>query len=167
MPYIEKWTHPLDKGRKVGTVFMNLKRFTQSQFITCQSKCVWLFFQCDKIRSKLFFGTISKYNLSNYIRSLHLQLFWWQFIIFNWGQFQIRKNHIFLNPEKFHCLITNKDIANESTDLDKKNLHVEAEQKIITDKDLNFQSHSTSIIKTAIQKLTVLIRVAPFMTDFN
>ena len=64
-------------------------------------------------------------------------------------------------------LKTNTDIANESIDLDKKIFHVEAEQKIIIDKDLNFQSHLMSIIKTANQKLTVLIRVAPFMTDFN
>ena len=38
----------LDRGKKVGTIFT-----------TCQSKCVWLFFQCDKIVSKLFVGTIS------------------------------------------------------------------------------------------------------------
>ena len=38
---------------------------------------------------------------------------------------------------------------------------------IMIDKDLNFQSHTKSIIKTANQKLSALIRVAPLMTDFN
>ena len=74
-----------------------------------------------------------------------------------------------LNPGKCHYLI-NKDITNESIELGKKILHAEAEQKllgIIIDKDLNFQSHTKSIIKTANQKLSSLIRVAPFMTDFN
>ena len=37
----------------------------------------------------------------------------------------------------------------------------------IIDKDLNFQSHTKSIIKTANQKESVLIRVVPLMTDFN
>ena len=67
---------------------------------------------------------------------------------------------------KCHYLIINKDIANEG----KKTLHAGAEQKllgIIIDKDLNFQSHTKSIIKTANQKLSALLRVAPLMTDFN
>ena len=41
-----------------------------------------------------------------------------------------------------------------------KTLHAEAEQKllgIIIDMDLNFQSHKKSIIKTASQKLSVII----------
>ena len=38
----------LDKGKKVGAIF-----------ITCQTKCVWVSFQCNKIGSKLFVGTIS------------------------------------------------------------------------------------------------------------
>ena len=38
---------------------------------------------------------------------------------------------------------------------------------IIIGKDLNFQSHTKSIIKTVNQKLSALIRVAPLMTDFN
>ena len=49
-------------------------------------------------------------------------------------------------------------------------LYAEAQQKllgIITDKDLNFQSYTKLITKTASQKLSVLIRVARFMTDFN
>ena len=75
-----------------------------------------------------------------------------------------------LNPGKCHSLIINKDITNESIELGKKTLIAEAEQKllgIIIDKDLNFQSHTRSIIKTAIQKVSALIRVAPLITDFN
>ena len=34
-------------------------------------------------------------------------------------------------------------------------------------KYLNFQNHSKLIVKTANQKLSALIRVAPFMSDFN
>ena len=51
-----------------------------------------------------------------------------------------------------------------------KVLHAKAEQKllgIIIEKDLNFQSHTKLIIKTAHQKLSALIRVAPFKIDFN
>ena len=65
-----------------------------------------------------------------------------------------------LNSGKCHYLIINKDSTNESIELGKKTLHSEAEQKllgIIIDKDLNFQSHTRSIIKTANQKLSVLI----------
>ena len=43
-------------------------------------------------------------------------------------------------------------MANESIELGKKALHAEAEQTllgIIIDRDLNFQSHTKSIIKTA------------------
>ena len=80
------------------------------------------------------------------------------------------ENHMVLNPEKCYYWIINKDIANKSLELGKNTLHAEAEQKllgIIIDKDLNFQSHKKSIIKTANQKLRVLIRVTPSMTDFN
>ena len=72
------------------------------------------------------------------------------------------ENHILLNLEKYHSLITNKDIANEYIELDKKTLHAEAEKEIlgiIIDKNLNFQSHTKSIIKTANQRLSVLIKV--------
>ena len=65
-----------------------------------------------------------------------------------------------LNPGKCHNLIINKDITNESIELWKKTLDAEAEQKllgIIIDKDLNFQSHARSIIKTTNQKLSALI----------
>ena len=74
-----------------------------------------------------------------------------------------------VNCRKCHYLIINKDIA-KSIELGQKTLHAEAEQKllgIITDKDLNFQSHTKSIIKTANQKLSALIRAALLMTDFN
>ena len=80
------------------------------------------------------------------------------------------ENHMALNPRKCYYLIINKDIINESIELGEKILHTKAEQKrlgIIVDKDLNFQSHTKSIIKTANQKLSALIRVTPFMTDFN
>ena len=72
-----------------------------------------------------------------------------------------------LNLGKYHYLIINKDIVNESIESGKKTLHAEAEQKllgIIIAKDLYFQSYTESIIKTANQKLSALIRVA---TDFN
>ena len=64
----------------------------------------------------------------------------------------------------------NKDIVNESIVIGKKTLHAKAEQKllgIIIDKDLNFQGHSKSVIKTANQKLSALIKVAPLLTNFN
>ena len=51
-----------------------------------------------------------------------------------------------------------------------KILHAKAGQKllgIIIEKDLNFQNHTKLIIKTAHQKLSALIRVAPFKIDFN
>ena len=57
-----------------------------------------------------------------------------------------------LNPGKSYYLIIIKKIANESIELGKKTLHAEAEQKllgIIIDKDVNFQSHTKSIIKAA------------------
>ena len=49
-------------------------------------------------------------------------------------------------------------------------VNAEAEQNflgIIIDKDLNFQNHTKSILKTANQKLCTLIRIAPLITDFN
>ena len=75
-----------------------------------------------------------------------------------------------LNPGKCHYLIINKDITNESIEVGEKILHAEAEQKllgIIIEKDLNFQSHTKSIMKTANHKLTSLLRVLPFATDCN
>ena len=68
-------------------------------------------------------------------------------------------NHMVLNPEKCHYLTINKDITNESIELGKKTLHAKAEQKllgIIIDKDVNFQSHTRSIIKTTNQNLVPL-----------
>ena len=79
-------------------------------------------------------------------------------------------NHMDLNPEKCCYSIINRDIANESTELVKKILLAEAERKllsIIVDKDLNFQSHTMSIIKTTNQKLSTLIKVTLFLTDFS
>ena len=75
-----------------------------------------------------------------------------------------------LNPRKCHYLVINKDITDESIELGKKTLYAEAEQKllgIISDKDLNFQSHTRAIIKTTKQKPSALIRIAPLMTDFD
>ena len=40
------------------------------------------------------------------------------------------ENHMVLNPGKYHYLIINKDIANESIELAKKILHAVAEQKL-------------------------------------
>ena len=60
------------------------------------------------------------------------------------------ENDMVQNPGKCHYLVTNKDIANESIKLGKKTLHAEVEQKllgIIIDYDLNFQTHTKSIIK--------------------
>ena len=49
-------------------------------------------------------------------------------------------------------------------------MHAEDEQEqlgVITDKDVKFQSHTKLIIKAANEKLSVFVKVAPFMTDFN
>ena len=62
------------------------------------------------------------------------------------------ENHMVLNPGKYHYLVINKNIANESIELGEKILHAEAKQKLfgtIIDKDLNVQSHTDSIKKTA------------------
>ena len=80
----------------------------------------------------------------------------------NFELLQVRfyEKHLVLNQKKYHYLITNKDIVNKLIELGKKTLHAEGEQKflgIITDKDLNFQCHTKSIIKTANQKLSVLL----------
>ena len=80
------------------------------------------------------------------------------------------ETHMVLNPKNCHYLVIIKDISNESIELGETILHSEVEQKllgIIIYKVLNFQSHTKSIMKTANQKLSTLIRVAPFMTDFN
>ena len=70
------------------------------------------------------------------------------------------ENRIVLNPDKWHQLITNKDIANQSTELGKNTFHAETGQKLlIINKDLNFQSYTKLNTKTANQKLSVLIRV--------
>ena len=38
----EKWKHTPDKGKKVGTIFMNLKRFRLSKFIQNLIKIYYL-----------------------------------------------------------------------------------------------------------------------------
>ena len=46
----------------------------------------------------------------------------------------------------------NKDIANQFVELGKKIFHTEAGQKLlIIDKDLNLQSHTKLVVKTANQ----------------
>ena len=79
------------------------------------------------------------------------------------------ENHMVLNPGKFCYLI--KTSAMNLLNQARKHYMLKAEQKllgVIIDKDLNFQSHTKSIIKTANQKLSALIRIAPLMTDiFN
>ena len=80
------------------------------------------------------------------------------------------ENYMALSPRKWHYLIINKDMANECMELGRKTLHAEAQQKlldIIIYKDLNFKSHTQPITETANQKLWALVRVAPFITDFN
>ena len=75
-----------------------------------------------------------------------------------------------LNPGNCHYLVINKDITNESIELGVEILHAEAEQRLLGIKiytNLNFKSHKKSIIKPANQKLSVLIKVVPFLTDFN
>ena len=60
-----------------------------------------------------------------------------------------------LNSGKYHYLLINKDITNESLELGKKILHAEVEQKllgIITDKNLNFQSQTKLIVKIDLNK---------------
>ena len=74
-------------------------------------------------------------------------------------QVWFHENHIVLDPGKYHYLIINKDIANESIELGNKTLYVEAEQKllgVIIDKNLNFQGHTKSIIKTPEADLGLL-----------
>ena len=42
----------LDKGKEVVTSFMDPSKVFDTlkhNFITCQSKCLWPFFQCNKI----------------------------------------------------------------------------------------------------------------------
>ena len=53
---IGKWKNgALDRGETIGTVFMDLSKAFDTpnhNLITFKSKCVWPFFQCDKICSK-------------------------------------------------------------------------------------------------------------------
>ena len=75
-----------------------------------------------------------------------------------------------LNPGKYHYLIIDEDITSESIELGNKTLLAETEQKlpgIIIATDLNFRRHKKVVLKTTNQKLSTLIRVVPFRTDFN
>ena len=75
-----------------------------------------------------------------------------------------------LNHGKYHYLIWNKGTIDKFIKLGKKTFHAEAEQKLlgeIRENDLKFQNHTNSIFKTANQNISVLIRVAPFMTDLS
>ena len=206
--------------RLVLYLWIYLKRLIHlSQFMTCQTKCVWLFFHGDKIIQNCLSERFQRVNInSNFSEWCKIQLgvpqgsiqgpllfnifineifyFMQDAYICNFAddnslytiednfkevktmlkknfellQGWFYENHMVLDPGKCHYLIINKGIANESIKLGKKILDAEAEQnllRIIIDKDLNFQSHTKSIMKTANQNLSALIRAAPLMTDFN
>ena len=226
---IEKWKHALDKGKKVGTIFMDLSKafdtinhnlllanylpiyyllnaygfsfnavkFVQSYLLerfqrvnTNNNFSQWckillgvpqgsilgpllfdifindVFYFTEDAYICHFADDHSLYYIEDNLKEVktilkknfeHLQ---------GW----LYENHMVLNPGKCHYLLINKDITNEWIKLGVKVLHAKAEQKllgIIIEKDLNFQSHTKLIIKTAHQKLSNLIRVAPFKIDFN
>ena len=80
------------------------------------------------------------------------------------------ENRMILNPGKCHYLIINKDIANESIELGKNNLHAEAEQKlfgVILDKDLKFQSQTFPILKTVRNYVSVQQKVSESHININ
>ena len=219
---IEKWKHALDKGRTVGTIFMDLSKafdtlnhnllppkvnvygfsfiaikFVQSYFSErfqrvnannnfsqwCkillgvpQGSIPGPFLFNIFINDILYFiqdAYICNFADDNSLYSIEVNLKEVKTILkknFELLQWWFYENHMVLNPGKCHYLVINKDIINESIKLGKKILHAEVAQTLlgmIIDKDLNFQSNTKSIIKTANQKLSFLIRVAPIMTDFN
>ena len=219
---IEKWKHAIDKGKKVGTIFMDLskafdtlnhnlllakltaygfsfnaikfvQRYLSEQFqrvninnnfskwckillVVSQGSILGPLLFKIFINDILYFiqdAYICNFADDNSLYSIEDNLKEVKAILkknFELLQEWFYENHMVLNPGKCHYLVINKDITNESIELGKKILYAEAEQKllgIIIDKDLNFQSHKKSIIKTANQKLSALIKVALFVTDFN
>lgn len=65
---IEKRKQALDKNEKVDSILKDLCKVfnTQNQLITTQDNGLWLFFQCNKIYSKLFASTFSKDKIIKY-----------------------------------------------------------------------------------------------------
>ena len=219
---IEKWKHALDKGKKVGTIFMDLSKAFDTlnhNLLLAKLDAHDVSFNAIKFVQSYLSERFQRVNINNnfsewckillgvpqvsILGPLLFNIFINDILYFiqdvyicnfaddnslysiednlkevktilkkNFELLQgwFYENHMVLNPGKCQYLIINKDIINESIELGEKILHAEAEQAllgIIIDKDLNFQSQSKSIIKTANQKLSALIRVAPFMTDFN
>ena len=219
---IEKWRHALDKGKKVGTIFMDLsKAFDTLNHNLLLAKLDAYGFSLNAIKfvqsylserfqrvninnnfsewCKIILGVpqgsilgpllfnifindifyfiqdayICNFADDNSLYSIEDNLKEVKTILeknFELLQGWFYENYMVLNPGKCHYLIINNDIINSSIELGEKMLYAEAEQNllgIIIDKDLNFQGHAKSIIKAANQKLSALIRVAPFMTDFN
>ena len=219
---IEKWRHTLDKGKKVGTIFMDLSKAFDTlnhNLLLAKLDAYGFSFNAIKFVQSYLLDRFQRVNINNnfsewckillgvpqgsILGPLLFNIFINDIFCFiqdtyicnfaddnslysiedNLKQVNtiLKKNFDFLqgwfyekcmvlNPGKCHYLIINNDIINASIELGEKILYAEAEQKhlgIIIDKDLNFQSHPKSIIKTANQKLRALISVAPFMTDFN
>ena len=219
---IEKWRHALDKGKKVGTIFMDLSKAFDTlnhNLLLAKLDAYGFSFNAIKFVQSYLSERFQRVNINNnfsewckillgvpqgsivgpllfnifindifyFIQDAYIcnfaddnslysiednlkevkTILKKNFEILQWWFYE---NYMVLNPGKCHYLIINNDIINTSIELGEKVLYAEAEQKllgIIIDKDLNFQSHTKSIIKTANQKLSALIRVAPFMTDFN
>ena len=189
----EKWKHALDKGKKIGTIFMDLSKVSATLnhnlllaklnaygFCFNTIKFVQSYlperFQSVNINNnfskwcKILLGVpqgsilgpllfnifindifyfiqdayICNFADDNSLYSIEDNLKEVKTILkknFELLQGWFYENHMVLNPGKCHYLIINKDITNESIDLDEKILHAEAEQTplgIIIDKDLNF-----------------------------
>ena len=75
-------------------------------------------------------------------------------------------DHRVLNLVKCYFLIINKDIVNESIEIGKKILYGEAQENFLVikiDKDLNFQSRTMLIIKTANQKVSAFFQFSELL----